>query len=160
MARDIEHGSVLSQEDYDYLKARERVDEALNVWGCTLGEGVGPKDENDTTQVPIAANFSDMQSAGPAPAPPTGAVETVHPGQQDYIPVGDEAVDAQTQYVVNPEELDDPDADGQAYSDMKVADLEAEIASRNEDREEDDQIQPASGRKADLIAALEADDEA
>jgi hypothetical protein len=44
------------------------------------------------------------------------------------------------------------------YEAMKVADLRAEIARRNEGRDEADRL-PDDGRKADLIAALEADDE-
>ena len=40
---------------------------------------------------------------------------------------------------------------------MRVSDLKAEIDKRNEGREEADLI-PADGKKADLIAALEADD--
>lgn len=44
------------------------------------------------------------------------------------------------------------------YDAQKVADLEAEIANRNEGRDEADQIVPAGTKKADLIAALEADD--
>jgi hypothetical protein len=46
-------------------------------------------------------------------------------------------------------------ADG--YDGMKVADLQAEIDKRNEGREEADLI-PSDGKKADLIAALSADD--
>lgn len=44
------------------------------------------------------------------------------------------------------------------YEAMKVADLRAEIARRNKDRHEADCL-PDDGRKADLIAVLEADDE-
>ena len=44
------------------------------------------------------------------------------------------------------------------YASMKVADLRAEIARRNAGREEVDRL-PDDGRKADLIAVLEADDE-
>ena len=45
-----------------------------------------------------------------------------------------------------------------SYSALKVDDLKAEIANRNEGRDEADLI-PTTGHKADLIAALEADDE-
>lgn len=48
-----------------------------------------------------------------------------------------------------------PAAEG--YESLKVADLKAEIESRNEGREEADLLS-AEGKKADLIAALEADD--
>lgn len=45
-----------------------------------------------------------------------------------------------------------------SYDDMRVADLKALIGERNEGRGEDDLI-PDDGVKADLVAALEADDE-
>lgn len=45
------------------------------------------------------------------------------------------------------------------YSGMKVGELRDLIASRNEDRGDDDQIVPEEpGNKPELIAALEADD--
>lgn len=47
----------------------------------------------------------------------------------------------------------------EGYASLKVDALKAEIAKRNEGREESDFI-PADGKKDDLIAALEADDEA
>lgn len=53
------------------------------------------------------------------------------------------------------------DGDGSepnSYAAMRVADLKAEIDKRNQDREEADLL-PAEGKKADLIAVLEADDE-
>jgi hypothetical protein len=46
-----------------------------------------------------------------------------------------------------------------SYSSLKVADLKAEIETRNEGREED-AVLSTEGKKADLIAALEADDAA
>ena len=51
---------------------------------------------------------------------------------------------------------DDSSGDG-SYSDLKVVDLKAEIESRNEGRDEDALIS-LDGVKADLVAALEADD--
>jgi hypothetical protein len=48
-----------------------------------------------------------------------------------------------------------------SYSSMKKADLEAEVASRNEGRAADDIIEvEGKGTVADLVAALEADDAA
>ena len=44
------------------------------------------------------------------------------------------------------------------YDEQTVSDLRAEIARRNEGRGEADQI-PSDGKKADLVAALAADDE-
>lgn len=55
---------------------------------------------------------------------------------------------------------DDTDSEGdESYDDLTVARLEEEISRRNAEYDEDSQIVPASGRKADLVAALEADDE-
>lgn len=45
------------------------------------------------------------------------------------------------------------------YASWKVADLKAEIDERNEERDDDHQIS-SEGKKADLVAALVADDEA
>lgn len=45
------------------------------------------------------------------------------------------------------------------YNDLKVAELDEEIAKRNEGRAEEDLI-PDDGNKADKVAALEADDAA
>lgn len=55
------------------------------------------------------------------------------------------------------DEVDDNVEDG-GYESMTVADLRAEIESRNEGREEEDLI-PSDGKKADLVAALAADDD-
>ena len=68
----------------------------------------------------------------------------------------------------------DPDADGdgivdadqegaeledaEEYENLKVKELQAEVEVRNELLGEDDQIVPASQKKADLIAALEQND--
>lgn len=49
-------------------------------------------------------------------------------------------------------------ADSAGYSALLIADLNAEIARRNEGREEADLLVPAGTKKADLIQALEADD--
>ncbi|HKY59205.1 MAG TPA: SAP domain-containing protein [Aeromicrobium sp.] len=48
-------------------------------------------------------------------------------------------------------------AEAEGYAAMKVADLKAEIESRNEDRDEESLLS-AEGKKADLVATLEADD--
>lgn len=49
------------------------------------------------------------------------------------------------------------DADVTAYADMKVPDLKAEIESRNESRDGEDQLS-TSGNKAELVELLNADD--
>lgn len=53
------------------------------------------------------------------------------------------------------DESDAPESEG--YAAMKVDELKAEIESRNEDRDADDLLS-TEGRKADLVATLEADD--
>lgn len=53
---------------------------------------------------------------------------------------------------------DDDNGGEGGYESMTVADLRAEIESRNEGREEVDLI-PSDGKKADLVAALDADDD-
>ena len=50
------------------------------------------------------------------------------------------------------------DGDQGGYGSMTVSELKAEIAARNEGRDEADLV-PDEGKKADLVAALEADDE-
>lgn len=58
------------------------------------------------------------------------------------------------------DEADDEANDGdESYTSWKVAELETEIDARNEGREDDAKISK-TGNKADLVAALEADDEA
>lgn len=51
-----------------------------------------------------------------------------------------------------------PLGSGGRYASMTVADLKAEIGKRNADREDDAQL-AVDGKKADLVAVLEADDE-
>lgn len=51
------------------------------------------------------------------------------------------------------------DSSDEGYSALKVDELKDEIRSRNEGRDEDDTL-PLTGTKAELVAALEADDAA
>ena len=75
------------------------------------------------------------------------AEETVTESEPDAATETDEA------------ESDAPEAEPVTdYEAMTVVSLKAEIKARNEARDEADQV-PADGNKADLIAALEADDE-
>jgi hypothetical protein len=48
-------------------------------------------------------------------------------------------------------------SDGGSYGSLKVDELKAEITKRNEGREEADMLS-LEGKKADLVATLEADD--
>jgi hypothetical protein len=56
--------------------------------------------------------------------------------------------------------LDGSEPESVDYSELSVADLKAEIERRNAEIEDEDQHISLSGNKPDLIAALEADDEA
>ena len=56
-----------------------------------------------------------------------------------------------------PDEAPD-EATGRDYATWTVVDLKAEIAARNDGRDDAEKI-PTDGNKADLVAALEADDE-
>ncbi len=49
--------------------------------------------------------------------------------------------------------------DDKGYGGLKVDELKAEIEKRNEDRDDDAKLS-AEGKKADLVAVLEADDAA
>lgn len=65
--------------------------------------------------------------------------------------------------IENPNVWGDPDDGGDAasYDDMKVGELKAEIAERNDGRDpEGDGYISSEGNKAALVAALEADDAA
>lgn len=70
----------------------------------------------------------------------------------DVYELLDEPTHDRNGHVLPPKFPDQPSA-----GDPTVAELKAEIARRNEGRDEADQI-PASGNKSDLIAALKADD--
>lgn len=55
--------------------------------------------------------------------------------------------------------LDEPPQDDEEpYDNWKVAELRDEVRLRNEQRADDAKLTPASDRKEDLVAALEADD--
>lgn len=55
---------------------------------------------------------------------------------------------------------DDVESDGAPTDPRTVKELTAEIEARNSDRDEETQIKPDSAKKADLLAALLADDAA
>lgn len=74
-------------------------------------------------------------------------------------PAGTVATADLLQRIPNPEYWDGEPTESIGYDGLKVDELKAEIASRNEGRDEGDLISD-DGRKADLVAALELDDEA
>ena len=91
----------------------------------------------------------------PLDVPEPAAFDAAEP--EPPIESGDATVQPDTTPEPEPAEyVDEPDP--RDYEAMTVVALKAEIRSRNEGRADDDLI-PADGNKADLIAALEADDE-
>lgn len=85
----------------------------------------------------------------------------VHVGGEVYGPhsvVPDEVAEL----ITNPKAWadDGPDEGASAYAGQKVADLKAEVDRRNGGREDGAKIVLPGGHKSDLIAALEADDQA
>lgn len=79
-------------------------------------------------------------------------------------PVSDDVaaqITATTVWADDAAQSESDDSGDAGYSKLKVADLKAEIADRNADREDEDKILiTAQAKHADLVAALEADDAA
>ena len=115
--------------------------------------GVVPGAAAPVEPEPAASAESDGVEDGGAPPEAPLAEPEPDATAPAALPSGD--VDA----VVEPEPVEFTDEpDPRDYEAMTVVALKAEIRSRNEGRDDDDLI-PADGNKADLIAALEADDE-
>lgn len=77
-------------------------------------------------------------------------------GPDDELPKGVAAL------ITNPKAWEDgvlPEPESKSYEDHTVPELKALIDSRNEGRDDAAKV-PSDGNKPDLIAALEADDEA
>ena len=78
-----------------------------------------------------------------------------HPnGSVEFLPEGS-TLPGWAAGLVGDHALDHGDA---GWASLKVDDLRAAIAERNEGREESEQIVPEGTRKDDLVAALVADD--
>ena len=133
MSRDIDTSdlSKLSKEDLVYLRDRGRLtpEQERELLG-----GINP-------EPPQGRSIADTPNTGDVD------VNNTNPDKRQGKPDSEN-----TQVGASGEELPD------SYEDWKVAQLEAEIDARNSEREDDDKISPASGRKDDLIAALAADD--
>lgn len=121
----------------------------------------------------VYTGSADYQSYGPGDLAKAGVEEfeeTSFP-QGVAVEVPDEAakaivdnetgIFAQFEYLDVEEEEDEslePEPEPSIYADQDYNDLKKEVASRNEEREDEDHITPASMSKVDLIAALDADD--
>ena len=101
------------------------------------------------------------------------SVRVISPeGAHVVLSPGDEVPDWAAEQITNPDAVDDdapaPEAsdtepaDGPVspanYESLTVVELRARIKARNEGRDDASRV-PGDGNKADLIAALEADDE-
>lgn len=75
------------------------------------------------------------------------------------VPEGDTRATASVDHAALGPDAGDYDRIDGDYDDYTVDHLKAEIAARNADREDDDLIEPDSKKKADLVSALEDDDE-
>jgi hypothetical protein len=151
MSRQIEEGQELSQEDYDWLKERMRVEEALNEWGCTLADGVGDSEQARDSEPIVATSTEELQGAEPAKAQQPGTLESVHPEQVGFIE-GTEVLDEDEELM----STDDDSDEVPPYSEWEKADLQAE-ANRRE------LTITGTGKNgnvlvSDLIAALEEHD--
>lgn len=81
-------------------------------------------------------------------------------GEVTYAP-GDEVPADVVELIDNPAVWGDDESSDKSYADMKVDELKDEIAKRNEGRDpEGAGFISSDGKKADLVAALAADDEA
>ena len=117
--------------------------------------GVVPGAAAPTEPAPAPAASAESDGVEDGGAPPEAPLAEPEPDATApaALPSGD--VDT----IVEPEPVEFTDEpDPRDYEAMTVVALKAEIKSRNEGRDDDDLI-PADGNKADLIAALEADDE-
>lgn len=83
--------------------------------------------------------------------------QTVAFGPEDEVPAWAAKMIPNPKAWSGPEQVE-ADDDTKGWADHKLDELKAAIASRNEGREDGDKL-PASGLKADLVAALEADDQ-
>ena len=105
----------------------------------------------------VPAESGGVEDGGASPEAPPPEAPLAEPEPDATAPAALPSGDVDT--IVEPEPVEFTDEpDPRDYEAMTVVALKAEIRSRNEGRDDDDLI-PADGNKADLIAALEADDE-
>lgn len=146
MSKTIDTGDLaaLDEEDLRYLHERGKISDG------ELAKAVGAK-EGDvvqaiTSQGGVATPIEDVPNTGDANT--MGHTIESHEAKVERMRF-EEGVAADNEPFLKPEE----------YADAKKDLLLAEISRRNEGRDEDNQIS-LQGRKEDLVAALEEDDEA
>ena len=121
--------------------------------GGVVPGAAAPVEPAPTPAAPAESDRVEAGGASPEAPPSVPEPDVSNATASAELPSGD--VDT----IVEPEPVEFTDEpDPRDYEAMTVVALKAEIRSRNEGRDDDDLI-PADGNKADLIAALEADDE-
>ena len=90
----------------------------------------------------------------------TGTVVVAHPDGGSVLLLAGDAVPEWAEAGLKGHPLVDADDSGDGWEGKSLADLNAEIDARNAQRTEELQIAPAGKKKADLVAALVADDAA
>jgi len=131
---------TLTESEYDCVREDSRYE--FKQWVDAEARNVKPA-QTDTE------NTRDARSEGTPsePSEPSRVTQDVEEGIE----------------VVRVDEDEDEDEGGEeieSYDELTVKELNAEIDARNELLDEEDQIVPDGKKKADLIAALEANDEA
>jgi hypothetical protein len=138
--------SQLSEDDLKYLHDRNQITDEQ------LAEATG-RDEDEVVE--------EITDAGPHKGQPLE--EVANTGDANTAGLSKEQHEKSVAKMTKQQApSDDGGDDGEAiasppYDQNTNENLRAEIARRNESREEDDQL-PLSGRKEDLVATLEEDD--
>lgn len=126
----------LSDEDLQYLAQRDDTQAATELANREVST-----DQSQPRPIEEIANTGDANTAGESIEELEARLEAMKAEQG-----------------VGEEDEEDEGLDPDDYETTSNYDLRAEIARRNEGRDEADQLS-MEGRKADLIATLEADDE-
>jgi hypothetical protein len=141
MARDIKMDQKLSKEDRAYLVQR-------GAWGENLITRLDAQYGQDPDSLPDE----------PENAPNEALVAELDAARKRIAELeGDLLMQANTGTVPPPPE-GPADEEVPPYEKWKLEDLNTEVEARNADRPEGAKIKPASTLKADVIAALKADD--
>lgn len=144
MSRDIKMDQKLTKEDRAYLVTR-------GAWGEALITRLDAQYGQDPASLPDE----------PVNAPNEALVSELEAARKRIAELeGDLLMQANTGTPPPPEGTEGTEGTTEVppYEKWTVADLQDEIGVRNDGREEETKIKPASTLKADLIAALEADD--
>jgi hypothetical protein len=144
--------------------AQARVDKGVEIGGPTPAEREAEKSGDEGVLAAVeqersnaASNSTGNRKAGQH----EGNVTSADAGKDDTSVAGARAARGQEPTRGSgPDDSGSGDAEpGEKYDDWDYADLQKEVSSRNEDREDDDKITPESRSSENLAAALREDDE-